>query len=65
MDFCAYSGLLHGIAATVQGRFICVRTPRLPRRFPDGPSCLDLSVWDDFPLAQPDAIPSVNRARGV
>jgi len=65
MEFCAFSGLLKGIAATLRGRFISVRTPRLPRRYTDGPSCLSLSVWDDFSFAQPDAIPSVNRAGGV
>lgn len=65
MDFCAFSGLLNGMAATVRDRFLYVRTPRLPRRDTHGPSCLRLSVWDDFSFAQPDAVPSVNRAGGV
>lgn len=61
MDICALSGLLNGIAATVRVLVLSVRIPRLPRRHPDGPSCLSLSVWDDFYCVQPEAITSVNR----
>lgn len=61
MDFYALSNLLNGIAAKVRVLFLYVHIPRLPRRHPDGPSCLSLSVWGDFHCVQPEAITSVNR----